>query len=108
MVSPQEWRKDEIETVLNVEIELKRGRATGRAHPLKRDRTLAMLFFLTTTRTRSSLEAGMTRLGGQAAFIESETTQTALGALAERSVTSWTPISDRIAILHRDWSELAD
>ena len=66
-----EWRKDEIDTVLDVAFELKRDRALGRAHPYLRDKVLAMLFFFPSTRTRASFEAGMAQLGGHAQFIES-------------------------------------
>jgi ornithine carbamoyltransferase len=33
IISTQEWTKDEIETVLDVALELKRQCATGQAHP---------------------------------------------------------------------------
>ena len=79
MVSTPEWTKDEKETGLDVEVDLERERATGRAHPLLRDKMLAMLFFLTSTRKQSSFEAGMAQLGGHAACIESETRQIAHG-----------------------------
>ena len=79
MVTTQEWTKDGVETVLDIEVELKRERATGRAHPLLRDKMLSMLFFLTSTRKQSSFEAGMAQLGGHAACIESETRKIAHG-----------------------------
>ena len=82
-ISDMDFSKEEIETVLDVAFKLKRDRALGIAHPLLRDKTLAMLFFFTSTRTRSSFEAGMAQLGGHAAFIDSTTTQISHGDTAK-------------------------
>ena len=79
LISLQEWTKEEIDTVLEVALQLKRERALGIPHPLLRDRVLAMLFFFSSTRTRASFEAGMAQLGGHAQFIESRTTQISHG-----------------------------
>jgi N-acetylornithine carbamoyltransferase len=103
MITTQEWAKDEVETVLDVAFELKRERATGQAHPLLRDKVLAMLFFFTSTRTRSSFEAGMAQLGGHAAFIESETTQIAHGDTPKEIGDIMGRYFDGIAIRHCDW-----
>jgi N-acetylornithine carbamoyltransferase len=103
MITTQEWTKDEIDTILDVALELKRERATGQAHPLLRDKTLAMLFFFTSTRTRSSFEAGMAQLGGHAAFIESETTQIAHGDTPKEIGDIMGRYFDGIAIRHCDW-----
>jgi N-acetylornithine carbamoyltransferase len=103
MVTTQEWTKDEVETVLDVAFELKRERATGQAHPLLRDKTLAMLFFFSSTRTRSSFEAGMAQLGGHAAFIESQTTQIAHGDTPKEIGEILSRYFDGLAIRHCDW-----
>jgi len=103
MITTQEWAKDEVETVLDVAFELKRERATGQAHPLLRDKALAMLFFFSSTRTRSSFEAGMAQLGGHAAFIESETTQIAHGDTPKEIGDILGRYFDGIAIRHCDW-----
>src|ERR1700730_1918478 len=79
MITEQEWTMDELETVMEVALDLKRKRALGEPHALLRDKVLAMLFFFSSTRTRGSFEAGMAQLGGHAAFIESRTTQIAHG-----------------------------
>jgi N-acetylornithine carbamoyltransferase len=103
MITTQEWTKDEIQTILDVALGLKRERATGQAHPLLRDKTLAMLFFFTSTRTRSSFEAGMAQLGGHAAFIESQTTQIAHGDTPKEIGDILGRYFDGIAIRHCDW-----
>ena len=78
-----DFSKEEVETVLDVAWDLKRKRALGESHALLRDKTLAMLFFFTSTRTRGSFESGMAQLGGHAAFIDSETTQISHGDTAK-------------------------
>jgi N-acetylornithine carbamoyltransferase len=103
MITEQEWSKDEVETIMDVAFELKRQRAMGIAHPILRDKTLAMLFFFTSTRTRGSFEAGMAQLGGHAAFIDSETTQIAHGDTAKEMGEIFGRYFDGIAIRQCDW-----
>jgi ornithine carbamoyltransferase len=75
MITTQEFTRDELDTIMDVAMDLKRKRALGQPHAYLRDKVLAMLFFYSSTRTRGSFEAGMAQLGGHAAFIESRTTQ---------------------------------
>jgi ornithine carbamoyltransferase len=103
LISLSEWTTEEIETVLEVAAMLKRERALGMAHPLLRDKVLAMLFFFSSTRTRASFEAGMAQLGGHAQFIESRTTQIAHGDTAREIGEILGRYNDGIAIRHVDW-----
>ena len=84
-------------------LKLKRDRALGVPHPLLRDKMLAMLFFFTSTRTRSSFEAGMAQLGGHAAFIDSDTTQISHGDTAKEIGEIYGRYYDGIAIRQCDW-----
>jgi N-acetylornithine carbamoyltransferase len=99
-----DFSKEEVETVLDVAWDLKRKRALGESHALLRDKTLAMLFFFTSTRTRGSFEAGMTQLGGHAAFIDSETTQISHGDTAKEIGEIFGRYFDGIAIRQCDWN----
>ncbi len=65
-ISTQEWTKEELNMVLDVARDLKRQFAIGIPHRLLQDKTLFMMFFEQSTRTRNSHEAGMTQLGGHA------------------------------------------
>jgi N-acetylornithine carbamoyltransferase len=103
LISLQEWTKEEIDTALEVALQLKRERALGIPHPLLRDRVLAMLFFFSSTRTRASFEAGMAQLGGHAQFIESRTTQIAHGDTAKEIGEILGRYNDGIAIRNVDW-----
>lgn len=103
LISLSEWSLEEIETVFEVAALLKRERALGIAHPLLRDKVMAMLFFFASTRTRASFEAGMAQLGGHAEFIESRTTQIAHGDTPKEIGEILGRYTDGIAIRHVDW-----
>jgi N-acetylornithine carbamoyltransferase len=103
MITTQEWTKNEIDTVLDVALDLKRKRALGESHTYLRDKVLAMLFFFSSTRTRASFEAGMAQLGGHAQFIESKTTQIAHGDTATEIGEILGRYNDGIAIRQVDW-----
>ncbi|GAB1471956.1 ornithine carbamoyltransferase [Chloroflexota bacterium] len=98
-----DFSKEEVETVLDVAWDLKRKRALGESHALLRDKTLAMLFFFTSTRTRGSFESGMAQLGGHAAFIDSVTTQISHGDTAKEIGEIFGRYFDGIAIRQCDW-----
>jgi N-acetylornithine carbamoyltransferase len=103
LIGDLDFSKEEVETVLEVAFDLKRKRALGEPHPYLRDRTLAMLFFFSSTRTRGSFEAGMAQLGGHAAFIESKTTQIAHGDTEREIGEIFGRYFDGIAIRHVEW-----
>lgn len=103
MITTQEWTKDEIDTVLDVAFDLKRKRALGISHASLRDKVLAMLFFFSSTRTRSSFEAGIAQLGGHGAFIDSTTTQISHGDTAKEIGEIYGRYYDGIAIRQCDW-----
>lgn len=65
-----EYSKEEVETLLEVGLDLKRKFAVGEPHHLLQDKTLFMLFYNQSLRTRNSFEAGMTQLGGHAHFLD--------------------------------------
>ena len=66
-----DFTREEIETVLEVAQELKRDRAMGKPHDdILRGKTLFMIFYNQSLRTRNSFEAGMTQLGGHAHYLD--------------------------------------
>jgi N-acetylornithine carbamoyltransferase len=103
MITTQEWTREEIDTALDVAWDLKRKRALGEPHALLRDKTLAMLFFFSSTRTRVSFESGVAQLGGHALFIESASTQIAHGDTGKEIGEILGRYCDGIAIRQCDW-----
>ncbi len=103
LITTQEWTKEEIDTIIDVALALKRKRALGVRHAYLRDKVLSMLFFFTSTRTRNSFEAGMAQLGGHAQFIESSTTQISHGDTAKEIGQILGRYNDGIAIRQCDW-----
>ena len=103
MITTQEWTKDELDTIIDVALDLKRRRALGEPHALLRDRVLAMLFFFSSTRTRASFEAGMAQLGGHAMFLDSTSTQIGHGDTWKEIGDILGRYNDGIAIRQVDW-----
>jgi N-acetylornithine carbamoyltransferase len=66
-----DWSREDIETILDVAKELKTKRAIGQAHnDILPGKTLFMIFYNQSLRTRNSFEAGMTQLGGHAHYLD--------------------------------------
>ncbi|PDV96758.1 ornithine carbamoyltransferase [Candidatus Chloroploca asiatica] len=103
LITTQEWTKDEIDTIIELAMDLKRARAVGREHSYLRDKVLGMLFFFSSTRTRASFEAGIAQLGGHGAFIDSVTTQISHGDTAREIGEIYGRYFDGIAIRQCDW-----
>jgi N-acetylornithine carbamoyltransferase len=103
MIGDLDFSKEEVETVIDVALDLKRKRALNEPHAYLRDKVLAMLFFFSSTRTRGSFEAGMAQLGGHAAFIESRTTQISHGDTAKEIGEILGRYYDGLAIRHVEW-----
>ncbi len=103
LIGDLDFSKEEVETVIDVALDLKRKRALGEPHAYLRDKVLAMLFFFSSTRTRGSFEAGIAQLGGHGAFIESRTTQIAHGDTPKEIGEIFGRYFDGLAIRHVDW-----
>jgi ornithine carbamoyltransferase len=66
-----DWTKEEVETILSLALDLKRRYAVGELHNhLLPTKSLFMIFYNQSLRTRNSFEAGMTQLGGHAHFLD--------------------------------------
>jgi ornithine carbamoyltransferase len=66
-----DFTREEIETILSVAEDMKRDRAKGVLHDdILRAKTLFMIFYNQSLRTRNSFEAGMTQLGGHAHYLD--------------------------------------
>lgn len=65
-IATQDWGPEELDTLVDTALELKRRFALGESTRLLPDKTLFMIFFDKSTRTRNAFEAGITQLGGHA------------------------------------------
>ncbi len=66
-----DYTREELDTILDVAFDLKRRFALGEPHDhLLRGKTLFMIFYNQSLRTRNSFEAGMTQLGGHAHYLD--------------------------------------
>jgi ornithine carbamoyltransferase len=75
LISTQEWKREEIDYLMKFAREIKQQYYRGRVPELFRNKTFFMLFYNTSTRTRSSFEAAATILGGHSQFIDFATTR---------------------------------
>ena len=98
-ISTQDWSTDELVTVLELASRLKRERAEGVPHDhILRAKTLYMLFFEESTRTRNSFETGMTQLGGHAIHLTPKDTQIDHGENAQDTGRVLSSYGDGIAV----------
>ena len=75
----QDWSDAEIELALDTAVQLKKEFKAGVTSLHLPHKTIFLIFFDKSTRTRNSFEAGITQLGGHAHFVDSETSQIAHG-----------------------------
>ncbi|WP_309493698.1 N-acetylornithine carbamoyltransferase [Candidatus Hecatella orcuttiae] len=69
LITTQEWSREELDRTLELALELKEKRRKRIPHKLLEGRTLFMLFYNLSLRTRNSFEAGIFQLGGQGIFL---------------------------------------
>jgi len=69
-ISLRDFSKEEVETILELAFKLKMDYAVGTPHKLLDGKTLFMMFFNPSTRTRNSFESGIFQLGGHGNFLE--------------------------------------
>lgn len=74
-----DFSPEELGSVVDRGIELKRLHHEGVLYEPLKNRTLAMIFQLSSTRTRVAFEAGMQQLGGHAIFLSPDDTQLGRG-----------------------------
>lgn len=78
-ITTQDWTVQELETVFELARQLKLEYAAGHFNYWLEGKSLGMIFFDPSTRTRTSFEAAMTQLGGHSIYFAPETMQIAHG-----------------------------
>lgn len=90
--------KTDIQKLIQRAIELKQNFKKGDAPPLLKNKTLAMIFDKSSTRTRVSFEAAMAQFGGHAIFLSPRDTQLGRGEPIEDSARVLSRMVDMIMI----------
>ena len=88
----------ELQHIMHRAIELKAMHKAGEIFEPLKNKTLAMIFEKSSTRTRISFEAGMTQMGGHALFLSSNDTQLGRGEPLEDSARVISSMVDGIMI----------
>jgi N-acetylornithine carbamoyltransferase len=99
-ITTQEWSDSEIETLLEVSGDLKRKFKNHIPHRYLPDKTIFLMFFDKSTRTRNSFEAGITQLGGHAHFLTADVMQVSHGETPQDTGIILSSYGHAIAIRH--------
>jgi len=99
-IETADFSADEIEFLLDRSKELKRAFRQGIPHRSLQDKTLFLLFFDKSTRTRNAFEAAMTQLGGHAHYIDVSSSQIAHGESPKDTGIILSSYGHGIAIRH--------
>ncbi|MDB9933482.1 ornithine carbamoyltransferase [Candidatus Thioglobus sp.] len=74
-----QFSQNDLQGIINQAILLKKEHKSGLINETLKNKTLAMIFDKSSTRTRVSFEAGMTQLGGQSLFLSEKDIQLGRG-----------------------------
>jgi len=99
-ITTQDWTVEELNQVFELAAELKAKRAAGEPTPLLDAKTLYMIFFDPSTRTRNSFETGMTQLGGHGIYLSPDKMQISHGENAKDTANVLSRYGEGIAIRH--------
>jgi len=83
LLTLKDWTSEQIGEVIDKSIEVKRKPAEYRT--ALEDKSLAMIFQKTSTRTRASFEVAMTQLGGHAIYMDWRTTNLVLADIRDET-----------------------
>ena len=101
-----DFSPEELSKLVDRAIEHKRMRLAGMMYEPLRGRTLAMVFDLSSTRTRVAFEAGMHQLGGHAIFLSPNDTQLGRGEPIEDTARVLSEMVDMIMLRTRNHADV--
>jgi len=99
-ISTQDWTRSEIDMALDFSRHLKTQFRRHQPHRYLPDKTIFLIFFDKSTRTRNSFEAGITQLGGHAHYLTHDAMQISHGESAKDTGIILSRYGHGIAIRH--------
>lgn len=99
----EEFSKEEVETMLEVSFDMKKKFALGVDTPYLKYKTMFLMFFEQSTRTRNSMEAGLAQLGGHANYLDSSGMQISHGESAKDTAIILSRFGHAIACRYCNW-----
>ncbi len=99
----EDFGKEEVETMLEVSFDFKKKFALGEPTPYLLYKTMFLIFFEQSTRTRNSMEAGLAQLGGHANYLDSSGMQVAHGESAKETAVILSRFGHGIACRYCNW-----
>lgn len=102
-ITLQDWSREEIDTILECSSDLKRAFAMDQPTIYLPNKTVFLMFFEQSTRTRNSMEAGITQLGGHAHFLDTSNMQIAHGEVAKDTAVILSRMGHAIACRNCFW-----
>jgi ornithine carbamoyltransferase len=98
LITLDDWSKEEISFAIDLSMELKEKYKRGEITNYLINKTIFMIFFEQSTRTRNSIEAGITQLGGHAHDLTKEKMQLSHGETARDTAQVLSRMGQAIAI----------
>lgn len=102
-ITLDEWKKDEIDTLLEVSKQLKKEFYENKDTTYLKNKTAFLMFFEQSTRTRNSMEAGLAQLGGHATFLDTSKMQISHGESAKDTAVILSSYGHAIACRNCFW-----
>lgn len=102
-ITLEDWSKAEVDTLLAVSTDMKNKFAGREDTEYLKNMTIFLMFFEQSTRTRNSMEAGITQLGGHAHFLDTSTMQISHGEVAKDTAIILSRYGHGIACRHCVW-----
>ena len=104
-VTTQDWTIQELRTLFEMAKQLKLEFAAGKFNRLLESKTLGMIFFDASTRTRTSFEAALTQLGGHGIYFAPQTMQISHGEGAKDTAKVLSGYLQGIAVRYCKYGE---
>ncbi|MCK8060388.1 MULTISPECIES: ornithine carbamoyltransferase [unclassified Fusibacter] len=102
-ITLRDWTNDQIDMALETASDLKRRHYMDIKTPILEYKTIALMFFEASTRTRNSMEMGIAQLGGHANYLDTSTMQISHGEVAKDTGVILSSFGHGLACRYCDW-----